>query len=423
MKLSHVAWCSVIAVLVLGPVGLKALTWHKARQHPADPVSAALGKELFFHEWKENDPLSPGGDGLGPVFNANSCIACHNQAGPGGGGGLEHNVTVFTMRSENRNVPPREGVVHARAVRFQETLAQVHKDLPAVSRPSVADLIPDRGGQRRIGFPRGVHLSQRNTPALFGAKLIDELPDQVIIAQERAQQLRWGLATEDKENLPIGRAVRLGGGRVGHFGWKAQTASLAEFVQAACANELGLGNPGQAQPTPLGKTDYKPRGLDLSQEQCDQITAFVLSLPRPVERPPVESAARNQAEAGKKLFHKIGCADCHTPNVGPIEGLYSDLLLHRMGKELEGGGSYNDPPVPLPDLPPEEGPSPGEWRTPPLWGVADSAPYLHDGRAATLEDAIKLHAGQGAAAAQRFGALAPAEQGWLIVFLKTLRAP
>jgi CxxC motif-containing protein (DUF1111 family) len=64
-----------------------------------------------------------------------------------------------------------------------------------------------------------------------------------------------------------------------------------------------------------------------------------------------------------------------------------------------------------------------EWRTPPLWGVADSAPYMHDGRAATLEDAIFRHAGQGAKSARKFGALAPAEQQQIVIFLKTLRAP
>ena len=64
-----------------------------------------------------------------------------------------------------------------------------------------------------------------------------------------------------------------------------------------------------------------------------------------------------------------------------------------------------------------------EWRTPPLWGVADSAPYLHDGRAATLEEAIKLHTGQGAASAARFNGLNQAQQLQLVAFLKTLRAP
>jgi CxxC motif-containing protein (DUF1111 family) len=163
--------------------------------------------------------------------------------------------------------------------------------------------------------------------------------------------------------------------------------------------------------------------MDLTQEQCDQLTAFCASLPRPVERLPEESLAAEAAVAGKKLFSSIGCADCHTPNMGSIEGLYSDLLVHRMGQDLEGGGSYHDPPVPIPDGPPDRGPSAAEWRTPPLWGVADSAPYMHDGRANSLEDAIRLHRGQAARSADRFVTLPEGDQKKVIAFLKTLRAP
>src|SRR5262249_6589248 len=67
--------------------------------------------------------------------------------------------------------------------------------------------------------------------------------------------------------------------------------------------------------------------------------------------------------------------------------------------------------------------SPSEWRTPPLWGVADSAPYLHDGRAATLAEAIKLHAGQAASSATRFTRLSEVQQEELVGFLNTLKAP
>jgi CxxC motif-containing protein (DUF1111 family) len=169
---------------------------------------------------------------------------------------------------------------------------------------------------------------------------------------------------------------------------------------------------------------YEPPSLDLTAEQCDQITAFVASLPRPIERLPEDRPHLKQVSAGKVLFHRIGCADCHTPDVGGIEGLYSDLLLHDMGQQLVGGGSYNNPPPQkVPDSSPGDGPSPGEWRTPPLWGVTDSAPYLHDGRAPTLQKAIGLHQGQAAKSAQNFAALDKNEQAWVVAFLRTLRAP
>lgn len=424
-------WYLVIAIVALAPVGIRLWTWPDFRHPALDPHMVQAGQTLFLHSWKAQDPFSAGGDGLGPVFNADSCVACHRQGGVGGAGGVEHNVTTFVYSSEGTAVSlgkPREGVVHAYAVNCpSETLSQLHPELPPLSKPTLSMLVSLSGSSNNhcIVVPSAVRLSQRNTPALFGDNLIDGIPDRVIIANERKERLRWGMATEKNANLPVGRALRLADGRIGHFGWKAQSASLASFVQAACANELGLGNPGQAQPCPLSNPGYQPSGFDLTLEQCDQITAFVASLPRPIERLPDESLSRGDVHQGKQLFHRIGCAECHMPNVGRVEGLYSDLLLHDMGQPLEGGGSYNDIPLPSnPNMPPpSDGPSPGEWRTPPLWGVDSSAPYLHDGRAATLEKAIELHGGQGSGAAQHFAALSKPAQGQVLAFLRTLRAP
>jgi CxxC motif-containing protein (DUF1111 family) len=425
MKRLSPASYAVLAALAITPVGARLLLWPAApRQHADDPSMAQAGRDLFVHKWVPKDPLA-GGDGLGPVFNADSCVVCHHQGGTGGGGGLSHNVTTFVVRTSH-NGPAQEGVVHAHAVsrKDQETLKDVHSTLPAVSQPTLAMLVKMPGHEgERLSFPQGVHVSQRNTPALFGAKLIDEIPDRVLIQEERRQRLRRGMAPTKSENLPVGRAMRLADGRVGRFGWKAQSASLSDFVQAACANELGLGNPGQRQPSPLGRAAGRSPGHDLTLEQCDQLTAFIAALPRPEERLPEQSRQREHALAGKKLFHAIGCADCHTPDMGSVSGLYSDLLLHRMGQELEGGGSYNQPAPTNTPVSPGNGLEPDEWRTPPLWGVADSAPYLHDGRAATLEEAIRQHAGQGAAAAQRFDRLGGPAQAQLILFLKSLRTP
>jgi cytochrome c peroxidase len=110
----------------------------------------------------------------------------------------------------------------------------------------------------------------------------------------------------------------------------------------------------------------------------------------------------------------MGCANCHVPRLGDVDALYSDLLLHDMGNALAGGGSYFES---------SESPKSTEWRTPPLWGVADSAPYLHDGRAPTLEAAIRMHGGRGTEARERFAQASPSEQKRLLAFLRTLRAP
>jgi CxxC motif-containing protein (DUF1111 family) len=424
-------WFSPVAYVVVGSalvatVGTRVMTWSGTRSAEVDAAAAELGRQLFEHEWTTGDPLAGGGDGLGPVFNATSCVACHNQAGPGGGGPVEFNVTTFTVRPIKQGEESREGVVHESATdkQFQETLALVNAALPAQSHPLLKDLLPVPGcNVRTISFPTGVHISQRNTPALFGAKLIDEIPEREIIANERRQRLAAGLATSEVEDVPAGRALLLADGRVGRFGWKAQTGSLLEFVQAACANELGLGNPGQAQPRPLGRSDYNPPGLDLTAEQCSELASFIASLPQPVERLPEQPQKRERAVEGKKLFSSIGCAACHVPDVGDVKGIFSDLLLHRMGQELEGGGDYHERALPAPQFDPGSAPAPGEWRTPPLWGVASSAPYMHDGRASTLQAAIKLHGGQGQRARDRFDGLDGADQFRLIAFLETLQAP
>jgi CxxC motif-containing protein (DUF1111 family) len=423
---THRLWYLMAGLLVLTTAGVRMLTLSRA--HAVVPPSMSdvqAGEVLFVHEWQAGDSLSPGGDGLGPVFNATSCVACHHQGGAGGSGGLEHNVTNFVVRSDKPGEAPRQGTVHAFGVGgIQETLRDVHRDLPMVSQPTLEQLVQLPGSSRHcLRFPPPVHISQRNTPALFGIALIDAIPEREIIAIERAQRLRSGMAPADGEDAPVGRALRLKDGRLGRFGWKGQTASLSDFVRAACANELGLGNSSQAQPRPLSMPNYESPGLDLTDQQCDQITAFLKALPRPVERHRDTPATPTTVTEGKRLFTSIGCADCHRPNLGSVDGLYSDLLLHRMGADLVGGGSYGEPPQPSPDFKSGDGPSADEWRTPPLWGVADSAPYMHDGRAATLDEAILLHGGQASRSTEKYQKLTKEEQRQLLAFLGTLRAP
>jgi CxxC motif-containing protein (DUF1111 family) len=123
------------------------------------------------------------------------------------------------------------------------------------------------------------------------------------------------------------------------------------------------------------------------------------------------------AQIGRGLFEAAGCADCHVPvlqtGAHPVAALanqpvalYSDLLLHDMG--------------PLGDGMPQGAALGAEMRTAPLWGLRASAPYLHDGRAATVEDAIRAHEGQGKGARDRYAALSPAQRKALLDFLGTL---
>jgi CxxC motif-containing protein (DUF1111 family) len=260
---------------------------------------------------------------------------------------------------------------------------------------------------------------------LFGAGLIDAIPDAVLEAAA-------GVARKKHPEIK-GRVCRLEDRRIGRFGWKAQVASLEEFVLTACAVELGLEVPGQAQGgDPLAPAAKAP-GLDLDAGSCKDLVAFVRDLPAPHRQ---SSGDAEALRAGEELFRTVGCADCHVPKLGEVEGIYSDLLLHDMGPDTSDTGSYRSfrphQSVPTtetiaggqPGAPPRSaGASRQEWRTPPLWGARDSGPYLHDGRADTLEQAIALHGGEGRHTALRYFALSPGGRAEVIAFLKSLIAP
>jgi CxxC motif-containing protein (DUF1111 family) len=291
---------------------------------------------------------------------------------------------------------------------------------------------PAAGSQINVG-PFLVSRSQRNPTPLFGLGLIDAIPESAIEAMARRQ------AREAPE--VAGRVARVKDGRVGRLGWKGQTANSEDFVLNACAVELGLEVPGIHQAMTPQAPRYKSGGLDLSAEDCSSLVAYVRSLPRPVERASENAVEAKFLAAGKATFTSIGCASCHTSKLGEVEGLYSDLLIHEMGEEMADSGSYNgsddgtdEPLVPLAVADNQPQPAPanarepkgarkGEWRTPPLWGVRDSGPYLHDGRAQTIEQAVAMHGGQGSTSAQKFFLLSPHERLQVEAFLKSLVAP
>jgi CxxC motif-containing protein (DUF1111 family) len=258
------------------------------------------------------------------------------------------------------------------------------------------------------------------TTALFGAGWIDLISDRAILknARNRGLRLLRRELTGEFDNVPVGRARTVAGG-VGKFGWKGQFATLEEFVAAACSNELGLGVPGVPQAQPLGTKGGDDPQPDLTREQFGSLVSFVKTLPKPVE---VGSDAR-----GNALFREVGCAICHVPDIGGVRGVYSDFLLYTLeDPRPQGGGTgnYNEPPpqLQLPQRPDHE-PKPSEWKTPPLWGVADSAPYMHDGTAPTLLAAIQKHRGDAKRVTERFEALPPADKAALVSFLGTLKAP
>ena len=387
----------------------------------ASASAKAEGRALFEHEWGPRDPLAHG-DGLGPVFNARSCVACHSQGGVGGGGDNGHNVLAFEAHPTRDRPEVKGGLVHKFAVdsRFAEARESLRQFFPIVP-----------GGVRTIEGCQiltldfdPVRTEAVNSTALFGAGWIDRIPGKTISHEEMKRELTDIAREIDgdfRESIP-GRYRLLPDGRIGKFGWKAQFASLDEFVAAACANEIGLGNPGMEQAKPMVKGAYPDSPPDLDARQFRSLVAFVDTLPRPEEVAPESPGQKMASERGKALFRGIGCAACHTPDLAGVEGIYSDFLLHRLDDRSGGSSGYgprSTPEVPLP----AEHPTPDEWKTPPLWGVADSAPYFHDGSAPTFQAAIQRHRGDAKVVTEKYRALSPNDQTAVIAFLTTLKAP
>ncbi len=416
-----------------------------------------LGRDLFVREWIPNDKRSHGGDGLGPVYNERSCAGCHHQAGPGGGGSLDKNIEIITAGSMGGDRSGAPGYFYAFSFNYgadgfeyrigdsaqasNRTARRAPRpDLVAMMRihpgfrdaPSVVLHRYGNDGDYRVWRewvfqPHGAVVlksSQRNPIPLFGIGLIDKIPEAVIEAGARRKH-----PGSPRVN---GRPSRLEDGRIGRFGWKAQTASLREFNLSAAAVEMGLEVPGHAQAADPRVPPLKASGLDMNADECDALLAYVGSLPAPVAAAPPNPRDERAQKAGKALLKSTGCAECHVPQLGDVKNIYSDLLLHDMGSELEDTSSYGAFVAGLapPPAKPARALATGragtatdtEWRTPPLWGLRDSAPYLHDGRAASIDEAILLHGGEASAAAQRYRQLPARDQAQLQLFLSSLKA-
>ena len=428
-----------------------------------------VGRSLFEHKWTAGDPLCPQGDGLGPMYNADSCVACHSLGGIGGAGASERNVSLLSVEGLNKRPSSREsqvirtqagkfnpafgpGLTAASSIVFHQFSTEPRYDrwrlsilgvkLPPQPSPARRDAAV-QAADRKHGSAASpvtelaqkpgliVRLSQRNTPPLFGAKLIDSISEQTLV----------DLAKEQAERFPgiEGRVGRTAQGKVARFGWRGQAATLRDFVLTACAVELGLQNDGHEQARNPLEHRHSGRGNDLTKDQCDALIAFVASLPAPRQLPPANEYDARLHNHGAKLFESTGCTACHVRDVGEVAGIYSDLLLHDMGAGLEdpvpafpegrstrigssSGSSayYGGPGEIFADTPPRLR---REWRTPPLWGLRDSGPYLHDGRAATIEQAISAHGGEAENAARKYAGLDFQQRSHLVLFLKSLAAP
>ena len=327
---------------------------------------------------------------------------------------------IQDVRLPSRTLPPSAPTVRVPAITqpFPAT-SKIQLQIQALKQQVRTNLSFSRPFQTGL-----LQHSQRNTTALFGAGLIDSIPTTAIEAA----------ASHKHEDFPnvTGRIHRLKENKIGRFGWKAQEASLYDFTMTACAVEVGLHVPDHAQSAVPYQKEVKPAGFDLNRQEAGALVDYLKQLPRPVQSSDAHPAVAAALSEGEKLFTSVGCAACHTKKLGNVDALFSDLLLHDMGPDLGSVGSYGVPspspePLPLADAktgkPKPVPPTAQEWRTPPLWGVRDSAPYLHDGRADTLDQAIALHGGEAADSRLRFFMQSHEQRQKIITFLKSLTAP
>ncbi|TNE88899.1 MAG: hypothetical protein EP330_12870 [Deltaproteobacteria bacterium] len=306
-------------------------------------------------------------EGLGPAFNADSCRACHQDPVLGGAGGIDTSV-----------------------IRFGSWVEGTYVGLGSPVLPRM--VVP---GERPPRLPDETTVVElRQPPTVLGTAELDAISDVAILANEDP---------DDLDGDGISGRARLVNGMVGRYGWKAQVPTAADFAADALLNEVGRTIDGSLSPF-TGTDDDDHPDPELDEAGYEALAFFLQNLGRPV---PVSEDAAAEA-AGEVHFLAAGCDSCHLPALDGVPA-YSDLLLHDVAPNREA----------LVDQ--EPGLLPTEFRTPPLWGVRDTAPYLHNGSASNLVDAVLLgHFGEADAARAYVEGLSESERAELTAFLRSL---
>jgi autotransporter-associated beta strand protein len=343
--------------------------------------------------------------GLGPTFNSASCAACHAYPVTGGLG--EVKITRYGLNTN--------GIFNA-LTNLGGTLLQGN-----TINISVTDAIPASANV----------VAQRQAISLLGAGLIEAIADSTIESNAlipNPDGIQGTVAMV--HDSPTGQQ------RVGRFGWKAQHATILDFAADSANGEEGItsriyptGHYPQGSQTLYNEYNTVPDPNDVvnatGEADIDRDADYI----RLLGPPPTLSLTTN-AVAGQAVFHLISCDECHTPSLptspayhppsdlslvsnvvitalsGKSANLYSDLLLHDMGTLNDGiaqGAATTN-----------------QMMTAPLWGLRMNFPYLHDGRATNVDEAIRDHDGDAAAAAARYINLSPTQQTNLLIFLNSL---
>lgn len=407
------------STLVAVPAAESKKASGESPQAHADQI--ALGKRLFVHPWQPHDKLAGPGDGLGPLYNGRSCVECHSQGGIGGAGSNEHSIHAFEILPSKAGDEVRAGVIHAFATKPH--VAETIESLDQRFRPGKVVAGLRRPGSKELTNKVDLDATRLvwvNSPALWGLGRIDQLSDEQL---KRATPATAEKPTDRTAGGTRGRYRIHADGRIGRFGWKGQFVTLKEFVAGACANELGLSNahaqqliPGEFRP------DLEARD-DLDSSQVEAMVQFVANLPEPRQILPRDSQQLALIKNGEALVGAIGCTACHTRDIGDLKNVYGDFRLHTVEDAIKVSDAYYHQDFQLEVEPPSDYPRLSEWRTPALWGVAETAPYWHDGSARTLEAAIQRHAAEALPVTKAYLHLSREDQQSILAFLSTLRAP
>ena len=331
-------------------------------------------------------------DGLGPIFNNESCVGCH----PGNGRGSPDTTLI----------------------RFSKG----HDLLTDMGGPQFQDKAISNTPYEVI--PMGVDKSIRLPPPVFGMGLIENIPVETILSYADefdedqdgiSGRPHWVTSADFVPETEIGGGA---GEQLGRFGRKASVSSLVQQTATAFQQDMGITSVFlQMETSTVGDTVPDP---EVMRSTVLDIVVFMRLL-----SPPPRGPITKEVREGEKLFGEIQCASCHIPTMktGPSHipaldrvdvNVYSDFLLHDMGEELA-------------DNRPDGSATGREWRTAPLWGTRLVAEFLggtpfflHDGRATTLEGAIRAHGGEAQKAKEAFFNLSETQQNALIAFLDSL---
>jgi CxxC motif-containing protein (DUF1111 family) len=416
------------------------------------PIAGLTPRELeFFQHGKEDfEEQEDVGDGVGPRMNLDGCGSCHSQPATGGTSPAVNPQVAFANAASPSQLP-----AVAAFIRVDGPIREVRliKNPDGTPDGGVTNTFTITGREGADGCNLAQHnfareIENRNIifripTAVFGAGLIEQIPDATILANMAANSsLKRELGIRGRPNYFVsgrtisGVANRNGNdGTITRFGHKAQNVSLLLFSGEAYNVEMGITSelfqnereqnpachtPGQFPPVPNDTQDFNADSALTGTTAIQNFANFqrFLAPPRPsLDRPGgAESIAR-----GRSLFSSVGCALCHTPTlrtgnstVAALRNidanLFSDLLVHDMGEGLKDDVS--------------QGVANGrEFRTAPLWGLGQRIFFLHDGRTRNLKRAIQEHSSDGSEAngvIRRFNDLRDSDQQHMLNFLRSL---